>query len=306
MAVLFAALLVTLPTTGPVATRARMQLVIGDLPTYSGPLDVKLGEPIREAGYTRTKLTFAVGPTDRVPAWLLVPDAAGKKPAVVCFHQTTTIGKDEPVGLGGKPNLRYAQELAGRGYICLAPDYPSFGEYKFDFRKSGLASGVAKSVGNNRRAIDYLLSRPDVTRVGVIGHSLGGHTALFTAAFDERVSAAVSCCGFCSFRTYKNGNLAGWSSDRYMPRIKTVYGNDPAKLPFEFADVLTCIAPRPVLAVAPERDDNFPAAGVREAIAAALPAFPMGRLRTEYPDAAHDFPPASREGAYRFLDEWVK
>ena len=35
-----------------------------------------------------------------------------RRPAVLCLHQTVAIGKDEPVGLGGKPDLRYAMELA--------------------------------------------------------------------------------------------------------------------------------------------------------------------------------------------------
>jgi hypothetical protein len=32
-----------------------------------------------------------------------------------------SIGKGEPVGLGGKPNLRYAVHLAERGYVTLRP-----------------------------------------------------------------------------------------------------------------------------------------------------------------------------------------
>ena len=51
--------------------------------------------------------------------------AAGEKlPAMLCLHQTTKIGKEEPAGLGGNPNLHYALHLAQRGYVTLAPDYP--------------------------------------------------------------------------------------------------------------------------------------------------------------------------------------
>jgi dienelactone hydrolase len=39
--------------------------------------------------------------------------------------------------LGGLKNLHYAHELASRGYVCLVPDYPSFGEYPYDFQTKG-------------------------------------------------------------------------------------------------------------------------------------------------------------------------
>ena len=111
--------------------------------------------------------------------------------------------------------------------------------------------------------MDLLQSLPEVDgeRIGAIGHSLGGHNAMFTAAFDERIKAVVSSCGFCSFAKYYGGNLTGWTSDRYMPRIATVYGKDPKKVPFDFTDVLIAIAPRAVLAVAPVKDDNFAVEG---------------------------------------------
>ena len=88
-----------------------------------------------------------------MPAWLLIPDgpeAAGagakpRRPAMLCLHQTVAIGKDEPIGLGGKPNLHYAMELARRGYVAIAPDYPGFGEYKIDVYKMGYASATMKA-----------------------------------------------------------------------------------------------------------------------------------------------------------------
>ena len=46
-------------------------------------------------------------------------------------------------------------------------------------------------------------------RIGVIGHSLGGHNSLFVAAFDPRLRAVVSSCGFNAFPKYKNGDLTG-------------------------------------------------------------------------------------------------
>jgi dienelactone hydrolase len=278
--------------------------------TRAVPLDVQILEETQLPDHTRLKLTFAAEAGDRVPAYLLRPKGfAGKRPAVLCLHQTVAIGKGEPVGLGGKESLHYALHLVRRGYVCLAPDYPSFGDYPYDFKRGGYQSGVMKAVWNNRRAVDLLAARPEVdpARIGAIGHSLGGHTALFAAAFDDRIKATVSCCGFCSFPTYYGGNLKGWTSDRYMPRIATEFGSDPVRVPFDFDDVLAAIAPRGVLAVAPIHDTNFAVQGVKDVVAKVKPVYEglgaAARLRTIYPDAGHDFSADARETAYRFLDE---
>ena len=137
---------------------AHLQEVMGPLPGKEKrcPLDVKVLETHQEPGYVRTKITFASEPGDRVPAWLLVPDAGPgsqtRRPAVLCLHQTIAIGKDEPAGLGRNPELAYARELAERGYVTLAPDYPNFGEYKLDVYALGYASATMKAIWNNLRA----------------------------------------------------------------------------------------------------------------------------------------------------------
>src|SRR5438270_10498378 len=207
---------------------AGMQLAMGPLPDASRkvPLDVKIVEDIDMKPFRRQKLTFAVEKGDRVPAYLFLPkEGKGKKPAVLCLHQTTRIGKGEPAGLGGNPNLHYALHLAERGYVTLAPDYPSFGDYPYDFGKSDFKSGSMKAIWNNMRAVDLLQSLPEVDpeKIGCIGHSLGGHNTMFTAVFDERIKVMVSNCGFTSAAKYYGGNLKGWSHKGYMPRNASVY-----------------------------------------------------------------------------------
>lgn len=300
------------------ALRKKMEQAMGPMPgpERKVPLDPMVASEEKLDGYVRKKVTFAVEKGDRVPAWLLIPTGEGKRPAMLCLHQTIAIGKDEPVGLGNQESKRQALHLVRRGYVCLAPDYPSFGEYKYDFqaafKRGDYQSGTMKAIWNNMRAVDYLqsLAEVDPARIGVIGHSLGGHNSMFTAAFDDRLQAVVSSCGFCSFAKYKGGNLKGWTSDRYMPRIASEFGNDPARMPFEFADVIAALAPRPFLAVSPMRDDNFDVAGVKEAIAAARPAYESLKaaenLKAIYPDAAHDFPEDGRKVAYDFLDRCLK
>jgi dienelactone hydrolase len=292
----------------------RMSLVMGSFPgkEVRVPLDVRTESEQRCDKYTRIKLSFAVEKDDRVPAWLLVPHGQGKRPAVLCLHQTIPAGKDEPVGLAGSPDLAYAHELAERGYVTLAPDYPSFGEYRYDFGKRHWGSGSLKAVWNNQRALDVLSQRPEVNadRIGAIGHSLGGHNAMFTAAFDERIRATVSNCGFTSFAKYYGGNLKGWTSDRYMPKIATEYQCDPRRMPFDFTDVILAMLPRAFLACAPLRDSNFEVSGVRDVMAAVKPHFERlglaNRLQAIYPDCAHEFPKEVRAVAYAFLDKQLK
>jgi dienelactone hydrolase len=114
------------------------------------------------------------------------------------------------------------------------------------------------------RAIDLLQSLPEVDgeRIGCIGHSLGGHNAMFTAAFDRRIKALVSNCGFTSFPKYYGGKIKGWTSSTYMPRIETVYKLKPEKVPFDFPEVVAAFAPRAFLASSPLHDDNFEVSGV--------------------------------------------
>ena len=296
---------------------ANMQRVMGPLPDASAkvPLDVKYGEEVKGAHHVRKKLTFAVAKGDRVTAYLLIPlGKKGKLPAVLCLHQTNgKVGGSGPAGLGGKPDLHYAVHLAERGYVTLAPDYPSFGEYQpFDFAKSGFQSGSMKAIWNNMRAIDLLQSLPEVDpeHIGCIGHSLGGHNTMFTAVFDLRIKALVSNCGFTSFPKYFGGKLKGWTSDRYMPRIASVYELKAEKVPFDFPEVVAALAPRAFLASAPLHDSNFEVSGVKDCLAAARPVYELlgagEKLAANYPDCAHEFPPAVRKVAYAWLDRWLK
>lgn len=290
---------------------AAMNEVMGPEPAAaSGSVRFQIHEEAVLTNCVRQRITFvADDPAHPVPAYLFRPLApAAVRPAMLCLHQTTPEGKAEPAGLSGKPNLHYALELAARGYVTLAPDYPNFGDLRRDAYQAGYASATRLGIVNHRRAIDLLsgLAGVDAARIGVIGHSLGGHNALFLAAQDSRVRAVVTSCGFNSFFKYASGDLTGWSHAGYMPRIKTAYGCDPKRMPFDFTEVLAAIAPRAVFINAPQHDDNFELSGVMDCLAAARPVYRLlganDALVAEHPDCAHDFPPATRAQAYAWLD----
>ncbi|MFN7928669.1 MAG: acetylxylan esterase [Blastocatellia bacterium] len=161
--------------------------------------------------------------------------------------------------------------------------------------------------------MDILQSLPQVDRhrIGSIGHSLGGHNTLFVAAFDERIKAMVTSCGFTKASKYYNGNLKGWAGERYMPLIESKYHNSPDEIPFDFPELLVALAPRPLFINAPLHDSNFEVSGVRDCEAVARPVYERffragEKFSANYPDAGHEFPLAMRTAAYAFLERWLR
>ena len=287
------------------------QRVTGPLPSplRRVPLDVQVLEETKLGKLTRRKLSFQSDPTDRVTAYLFLPREP-RRAAVLCLQQTTDAGKDEPAGVRGDPNLKYALELAERGYVTLAPDYPSFGEHSYDFApKHGYVSGTMKAIWDNIRAVDLLETLPEVDtkRIGCIGHSLGGHNAIFTAVFEPRLTAIVSSCGFSSMQ---KDDLPSWTGPRYMPLIASEFQNDPQRLPFDFHELIAALAPRAFFVSAATMDSDFDVSGVKDVLAAARPIFELhgqaDDLVGHYPEAGHSFPNESRKRAYEFLDRVLK
>ncbi len=302
-----------------------MHSVMGQLPKVA-PRNTPAMELIEEVdcgNYVRRRIMYQSQAGNKTPAFLCIPKAAFKRdakplPAVLCLHPTDdNVGNGVVVGLGGKPNRQYASELASRGYITLAPAYPLLANYQPDVKGLGWKSGTLLAVWDNMRGIDLLCSLPYVRQnaIGAIGHSLGGHNALYTAAFDERIAAVVSSCGFDSYQDYYGGDQTkwlpgkGWTQLRYMPDLAN-YRGKLNEIPFDFDEILATIAPRPVLVVAPLHDSNFQAASVRRLILNAGPVYALhgaeNRLNLLQPDCAHDFPNPMRIKAYQLFDQVLK
>ena len=288
----------------------RMEEVMGPLPSLEKrcPLEVKVEEEVDCGSFVRQFLTYQSEPGSRVPAYLLIPKTAldGKTTyGVLTLHQTRPAGHKVVVGLDNSPNDEYGVELVKRGYVCLAPAYPLLANYAPDLKKLGYVSGTMKAIWDNVRGLDLLesLSYIERGRFGAIGHSLGGHNSLYTAAFDNRIKVVATSCGFDSYRDYMGGNIKGWTSERYMPRLLNYA---PDRYPFDFQDVLAAIAPRPVFVSAPKADTNFKWISVDRVAAAARPVYELyqasGDLIIEHPDVGHVFPQEMREKAYRLIE----
>jgi dienelactone hydrolase len=291
-----------------------MQSVMGPLPGNEKrcALDMRVEEEVDCGEFVRRRITYASEPGGRVPAYLLVPKSASperKTPAVLALHQTHAAGSKVVVGLANSSNDVYGVELARRGYVVLAPPYPLLADYNPDLKQLGYVSGTMKAIWDNMRGLDLLESLPFVKRgrFAAIGHSLGGHNSICTAAFDERIQVIVSSCGFDSYRDYKDGNITGWTSERYMPRLKTIPLD---ALPFDFHEIVGSLAPRAVFVNAPLGDTNFKWHSVDAVAASARKVFELygagNRLRVEHPDCAHLFPREMREAAYAVIDKELK
>ncbi len=297
-------------------TLVAMQAVMGRLPEMDAfaPLDVQIRNREEFDGYSRLLISYRVDATSKVTAHLYLPrfevtQGNRKRPAVLALHPTSPLGKGVVAGEGPTANRNYAVELAERGYVVLAPDYPSFGELADDdFHTDAYVSGTMRAIVNHRRGIDLLAARDEVdaNRMGVIGHSLGGHNAMFVGVFDERIRAVVSSCGWDPFHHYYGGKLAGWASDRYMPRIREMYGLDPDQMPFDFPEVAAALAPRGFFSCSPLRDANFDAQGVMLVEPGIREVYRLlgadENCIIRYPDSEHDFPEETRKQSYEFLD----
>ena len=302
-----------------------MQSVMGTVPdnTRRVPLDIKILESHDAGSYLRQLITYQSEPESRTPAYLCIPKTvlSGKQtaPAVLCLHPTdNVVGHKVVLGLGGRAGRQYAAELAERGYVTLSPSYPHLANYWPNLSALGYVSGSMKAVWDNMRGLDLLASLPyvnDKYGFGAIGHSLGGHNAIYTAVLDMRISVIASSCGFDSYLDYYDGARKnwffekGWCQIRYMPRLSD-YRDRLEKIPFDFQELLGALAPRPFYINAPLHDNNFRWKSVDQCVAAAQPIYTLlghpENLVVDHPDSDHNFPVQQREQAYQIIDSTLR
>ncbi|MCC6288478.1 MAG: alpha/beta fold hydrolase [Chitinophagaceae bacterium] len=286
------------------------------------PLNIQLLDSVITKTYVLYNIRFTVTNSETLPAFLYVPiqrDRKKKLPAMLALHPTGMCGKKITDGQDTLYKNAIARELAERGYVVIAPDYPGFGDQKdYDFKADRYQSGTMKAIFDNMRCIDLLQSRPDVNpdKIGVIGHSLGGHNAIFTGAFDTRLKVTVSSCGWTLMHDYFNGDTAAaekyggklwpWAQEKYMPLLRDKYQLNPDSIPFDFDEIISTIAPRAFFSNSPMNDANFNIDGVKKAVINIAMVYNLyqvpANLRVCYPDSQHDFPLRQRWQAYDFID----
>ena len=244
-------------------------------------------------------------------AWLLVPDAAREKPtpAIICVHSTTWgSGKDQVIGLSGRrpvdpprdPQVGadYGRTHAQHGFVTLSIDLLTDGE-RIDpehrvmdtrpfYLKYPQWSIVGKNTWDIMRSVDFLqtLDFVDHKQIGCTGWSLGAHTALFAAAFDERITATVSNGGVLDWwrhadawsRVPRDNDWKPWrkgvdpptSSKRleerfgfkpinsgpyiYIKNFRPYIDDEEKQIPVDFDSLMAMVAPRALLVISSEHE----------------------------------------------------
>ena len=154
--------------------------------------------------------------------------------------------------------------FAQNGYAVCVFDQIGFGtrieEGRLFYERFPHWSKMGRMVADLRWAVDALSEQEfvDPQRIFAAGYSLGGTVGLYGAALDERIAGVISVCGFTPMRSnipgktaegiYEYSHLHG-----LLPRLGFFIGEE-SRIPYDFHEILACIAPRPLLIIAPTWD----------------------------------------------------
>jgi cephalosporin-C deacetylase-like acetyl esterase len=288
---------------------------IGGLPAYTGPLNARVTGTIESDGYAIEKVIFESLPGFYITGNLYRPGAPGRYPAVLVPAGHTQEGKPEPQIV--------AANLARKGFVALTYDPIGQGEREQTYlpqlgrplsggagnehlelgaRSILIGQSVARYfIFDGMRAIDYLISRPDVDagRIGVTGCSGGGAITTYIGAFDARVKAAAPACYISSYRSLFTGPTA--DSEMTFPFF---LANG-----FDVADFIEVSAPLPWLLLA-TTGDYFTPDNARPVYEEARRWYQLygaeDRIQFFVGQGPHGTPIESREEIYRWMIRWLK
>src|SRR5947208_10808734 len=195
--------------------------ILGGLLDYNGHLNVRITGRVQSENYVIEKVMFESAPGFFVTANLYRPNRPGRFPAVLLQSGHTQEGKPEP--------QRVAVNLALKGFVALTFDPLGQGEREQTYERQVdrplagwsvnehiqagaqsilIGESVARYfIWDAKRAVDYLLSRPDVdaARIGCAGCSGGGALTTYVGALDPRVKAVAPACYINSYRLLFRG-----------------------------------------------------------------------------------------------------
>jgi dienelactone hydrolase len=294
--------------------RKKILSLIGGLPDYHGPLNPRVTKATARDGFTIEHLLFESLPEYFVTANLYRPAGAGRFPAILMSMGHWESGK-------GAGQL-LASNLARKGFIVLAYDPvgqgerqqaydPRFGtsliggptEQHFSNGAAAILMGQSVAryfVHDGMRAIDYLLTRPDVdpARIGATGCSGGGTQTTYIAALDDRVKVAAPACYMNSFQTLFTGSIG--DSEQSVPGFLAA-GLDQT-------DYVELFAPKPWLISSTEAD-FFTPPGARQVYEEARAWYRLydaeDRVQWVVGPGGHGTPLMVREALYGWMIRWL-
>ncbi len=295
--------------------RKKLMRSIGGLPTYKGPVNARVTGSLKSESHTIEKVIFESLPGLYITGNVYRPNAPGRYPGVLVPAGHTQEGKPEPQIV--------AANLARKGFVALTYDPIGQGEREQTYlpqlgrplsggggnehlelgaRSILIGQSVARYfIFDGMRAIDYLISRPDVdaNRIGVTGCSGGGAITTYIGAFDPRIKAAAPACYISSYRTLYTGPTA--DSEMTFPSF-LVNGLD-------VADFIELPAPLPWLLLA-TTEDYFTPDAARPVYEEARRWYSLygaeDRIRFSVGQGPHGTPKESREEIYRWMIRWLK
>ena len=295
--------------------REEMLDILGGLPVYGGPLNPRITGRLDAQGYSIEKVIFESLPGFFVTANLYRPTPTGRFPAVLVQNGHTQEGKPEA--------QRLAANLALKGFVVLTFDPIGQGEREQTYVRELDAPAAGWSVNEHlqlgaqciltglsvaryfvwdaMRALDYLLSRPEVNaaRVGATGCSGGGALTTFLGALDPRLKAVVPANFINSYRVLFTGPNP--DSEMSWPGL-LARGLDAA-------DFVELAAPTPWLIQATE-EDYFTPEGARLVYEEARRWYSLygagEKLAYFVGPGPHGTPLELREGLYEWMIRWLK
>jgi dienelactone hydrolase len=303
--------------------------ILGPFPSEKVALDPKSISEDDGGSYVRRKISIQVQRGDHMPFYLLVPKklSARRVPAVICMYGTTSgAGKETTVGLSdrtpGSPpqrNAAFAIDVVEAGFVALAADYLRDGERikpgrrPYDttdfYNEFPDWSAHGKDIWDNMRAIDYLQSLDfvDPEKIGITGHSYGGHSTIFTAAMEPRIKVAVANGPVSDFLHHGThwGVPKGAGNSQSMPNLRPYVLDHTLPLPITFYEFTSLIAPRPLMvgqAIGERRPMEEENASAMKQVYDAL-GVPQ-RVRYHWYAGDHDYPPEARQAAMEWFKRW--
>ena len=238
-----------------------------------------------------------------------------KSPVVIYLHEY-----DYSKGFNSHHQVESLfQSMVDRGYAVFSYDMLGFGnrieEGTHFYDRYPHWSKMGKMVVDVKGAVDALrnLDFIDGTKIFVAGYSLGATVGLYAAAMDERIAGVVSVAGFTPMRTNTpDRGTEGIKTYSHLhgllPRLGFFAGNE-SRIPYDFHEVLACIAPRPVLVIAPVMDKDAHLEDVQNCVEQARKIYGLygasDNIQIFSPDDYNRFSPEMREKTYEWLQNQI-
>lgn len=266
-------------------TDAQKIFALDKIPDRLSQIKTEIIQEIDRGTFVQKKLAVTYCKNLTMPVYLLIPKTKEEKmPCTValCGHGygvrqivgTKKNGQPKRLPFFDEYQKQFAVRLAERGCMVIAPELFGFGEMKLKkdmkipFYSSScktvsghfLPFGITTASMRILQALvcaDVLLQQPkaDADRLGIMGISGGGLTALYAAVLDERFRR-ICISGYVN--SFKTSILRVWHCpDNYFPDIIR-HG--------DIADFVCTLAPRRLVTESGKRDPLFPIDGSEEAI----------------------------------------